>query len=41
MRTVNYMMLDTIVKRAGPDMGPIPVGRLESDKPKPAKKRNR
>jgi len=41
MRTVNYMMLDTIVKRAGPDTGPIPVGRLESDKPKPAKKRNR
>jgi hypothetical protein len=36
-------MLDTIVKRTGPDLGPIPVGHLEGEKPKPAKpgKRNR
>jgi hypothetical protein len=34
-------MLDTIVKRTGPDLGPIPVGHLEGEKPKvpkPAKK---
>jgi len=41
MRTVNFVMLDTMVKRAGPDLGPIPVGHLEGDKPKPAKKGNR
>jgi SH3-like domain-containing protein len=38
MRTVSFVMLDTIVKRTGPDLGPIPVGHLESDKPKPGKK---
>jgi hypothetical protein len=37
MRTVNFVMLDTIVKRAGPDMGPIPVGHLEGEKPNQAK----
>jgi hypothetical protein len=36
-RTVSFIMLDTIVKRTGPDLGPIPVGHLESDKPKGAK----
>jgi hypothetical protein len=36
-RTVSFVMLDTIVKRTGPDLGPIPVGHLESDKPKAGK----
>jgi hypothetical protein len=36
-RTVSYVMIDTTVKRTGPDMGPIPVGHLEGDKPKAAK----
>ena len=43
-RTVSFVMLDTVVKRTGPDMGPIPVGHLESDKPKagkPGKKKSR
>jgi SH3-like domain-containing protein len=43
LRTINYVMLDTIVKRAGPDLGLIPVGHLEGEKPKAAKpgKQNR
>jgi len=37
MRTISYVMVDTIVKRTGPDLGPIPVSHLESGKPKTAK----
>jgi hypothetical protein len=37
LRTITYLMNDTQVKRTGPDMGPIPVGHLEGDKPKGAK----
>ena len=41
MRTVSYIMLDTSVRRTGPDMGPIPVGHLEGEKPKTAKKKSK
>jgi hypothetical protein len=30
-------MNDTQVRRAGPDMGPIPVGHLEGEKAEPGK----
>jgi hypothetical protein len=42
-RTITYEMEDTRVKRTGSDLGPIPVGHLEGEKPKSAKpaKKNR
>jgi hypothetical protein len=42
-RTLRFEMLDTSIKRIGPDMGPIPVGHLEGGTAKGAKagKKNR
>lgn len=37
LRTLSYEMIDTQVKRIGPDLGPIPVGHLEGEKSKAAK----
>jgi hypothetical protein len=37
LRTINYEMLDTSIKRIGPDMAPIPMGHLEGEKAKAAK----
>jgi hypothetical protein len=31
------MMVDTLIRRTGSDLGPIPVGHLEGAKAKPAK----
>ena len=36
-RIITYMMVDTQVKRTGPDLWPIPVGHLEGDKDKSGK----
>lgn len=36
-RTVHFEMVDTSIKRIGPDMGPIPVGHVEGEKPKAPK----
>jgi hypothetical protein len=42
-RTLRFEMLDTSIRRIGPDMGPIPVGHLEGENPKGTKagKKNR
>jgi hypothetical protein len=36
-RTISYTLIDTQVKRTGPDMGPIPITHSPDDKAKAAK----